>query len=130
MLTFVAGVRVIADVKPRPAIESAALDVADVIRRQIVAELIAFVRAHPKLVRSWTKLDPDRIPNSPGENILAGPVRIELKDPRAIRFRRVVRYIRKRTDRNVHLLSVRRERDVARPMPAAAQQSAAGKLGA
>src|SRR6266513_1647377 len=130
MLSLVPRILVIPDVEPRPAVESTALDVADVIRHQIIAELIAFVRAHPKLVRSWTKLDPDRIPDSPGKNVLAGPVRIELKDPRAIRFRRVVRHVRKRTDRNVHLLSVRRERDVARPMPATAQQSAAGKLGA
>src|SRR5204863_6443929 len=98
MLSFVARVLVISDVEPRPAVESAALDVADVIRHQIVAELIALVRAHPKVVRPWTKFDPDRIPDSPGEDILAGPVRIELKDPRPIRFRRVVRYIRKRTD--------------------------------
>src|SRR5256714_690903 len=130
MLSFVARVLVISDVEPRPAVESAALDVADVIRHQIVAELVAFVCAHPKLIRSRTKFNPDRIPDSPGKNVLAGAVRVELKDPRAIRLRGVIRYVGERANRNVHLLSVRRERDVARPMSAAAEQSTAGKLGA
>src|SRR4051812_3735759 len=107
MLAFVTRVLVIPDVEPRPAVESAALDVADVIRHEIVAQLIALVRAHPKLVRSGTELDPDRVSDSPGENILAGPVRIELEDARAVGFRGVVRHVRKRADRNVHLLSIR-----------------------
>src|SRR5947207_10516337 len=78
MLSLVPRILVIPDVEPRPAVESAALDVADVIRHQIVAELIAFVRAHPKLVRSWTKLNPDCIPDSPGENIKFRPGTNEL----------------------------------------------------
>src|ERR1041385_5823137 len=104
MFPFVPRVLMIANIEPGPAIKTAACDMADVIRHQIVAELVALIRAHPKLVRSGTKLDPDCIPDSPGENILAGPVRIEFKNSSAIRFGRVIRHVRKRTDRDGHLL--------------------------
>ena len=40
MLSLVPRILEIPDVEPRPAVESAALDVADVIRRQIVPKFI------------------------------------------------------------------------------------------
>src|SRR5205085_12241381 len=130
MLAFVPRVLVIADVKPRPAIESACLHAAYVIRDQIFAEFVALVRAHPELICSRAKLDANRVPDSPRENILPGPVRIELENAGAIRFGRVVGHIRERANRDIHLLAIRREREAARPVPATAEQATAGKLGA
>src|SRR2546423_7432683 len=128
MLSLVSRVLMIPDKEPRPAVESAGLNVTDVIRHQILAELVPLVRAHPKLVRAGTKLNPDRIPDSPPENILLGAVRIELENAGPIAFRRVVGSVRERTDGDIHFLSIRRERDVAGPMTAAAEQAAAGKV--
>src|SRR5438270_3815115 len=130
MLAFVPRVLVIADVKPRPAIESAGLHTAYVIRHQIFAEFVALVRAHPELIRSRTKHDANRVPDSPRENILAGPVRIEFENAGAIRFSRVVGHIRERANRDIHLFAIRREREAACPMAATAEQTAAGKLAA
>src|SRR5437868_3087392 len=130
MLVFMPRVLVIADVKPGPAIESASLHAAYVIRHQIFAEFVALVCAHPELVRSRTKHDAHRVPDSPRENILPGPVRIELENAGAIRFGRVVGHIRERANRDIHLFAIRRERESARPVPATAEQTAAGKLGA
>src|ERR1044071_3572045 len=102
MLPFVSWVLVISDIEPGPAVESATLHAADVIGNQIVAQLVALVRAHPKLVRPRTKLDPDRIPDSPGKNVLTGPVRIELENARAIGLGSVVRGVREGADRDIH----------------------------
>src|SRR5256714_10613113 len=130
MLAFVPRVLVIADVEPGPAVESARLHAAYVIRYQIFAELVPLVRAHPKLVRSRTNLNPDRVPNSPRKNILLRAVRIELENARPIRFGRVIGSIRERADRDVHLFAIWRKRETARPVTASAEQPTAGKLGA
>src|SRR4051812_44478942 len=69
MFSFVPRVLVIPKIEPRPAIESAALHATDVIRHEVLAELVPLVRAHPKLVRARAELDPDGVPDSPCENI-------------------------------------------------------------
>src|SRR5438067_3170945 len=129
MLVFVPRVLVIPEVEPRPAVKPAALDAADVIRHEVFAQLVPLIRAHPKVVGPRPELDADRVPDSPGENILAGAVGIELEDAGAIGFGGVVRSIRERADRDIHFYPGPRERDVACPMPAAAQKSTTGKLG-
>src|SRR5437868_10261507 len=98
MLAFMQRILVVPNVEPWQAVESARRDMADVIRHQIVAELVTLVRAHPKLVRLRTKFYPDRVADSPAKHIPAGPVRIELEDARPIGFGGVVRHIRKRTN--------------------------------
>src|SRR4051794_14624736 len=130
MFTVVPRVLVIADVIPRPAIESPGAHAADVIGHESVTELVAFVYAHPQVVSPGTKLDADCVANSPGKYLLPRAVRIELEDARAIRLAGVVGGVRGGTDRHVHLLPVRREGEVARPMSAAVQQTTGGKLGA
>src|SRR3954449_6871011 len=102
MFAFVPRVLVIADVIPWPAIESARSHAADVIRHESVTELVALVYAHPQLVSPGTKLDADRVANSPGKYLLPRAVRIELEDARAIRLAGVVGDVRGGTDRDVH----------------------------
>src|SRR3954447_17894362 len=121
MFSFVPRILVIPDIKPWPPIEPSAANAADVIGHEIFAKLVTFVRTHPKLVCPWTELNPDRIPNSPRENILPGDVGIEFKNPGAVRFGRIVGHIRKRSDRDIHFFAIWRERDVASPMAAAAE---------
>src|SRR5437867_6111043 len=85
MFPFVARIGMVANVKPWPAIESAGPDTADVIRRQIVADLVPLVRAHPELVCARPKGDAHGVANSPGINFLLCAIGIELENPGAIR---------------------------------------------
>src|SRR5437870_11669907 len=111
----------IADVKPRPAVKSAGAHTADVVGRQILANFVALIRAHPQLIAAGTKCYSYSIANSPRIDFSIRPIGIELEDARAIGFRSVVGNIRTRTDGDVHLFAIRREDDVACPMPAAAE---------
>src|SRR6476620_12486892 len=106
MLSLVTRVLMISDVIPRPAVKSAGTDAADVVGRQIFADLIPLVCAHPQLVCAWPKRDADGVANSPSVNLLPAAVRIKLEDTRAIFFRSVIRHIRARADRYVHFLTV------------------------
>src|SRR5262249_45849525 len=106
MLSLMARILMISDIKPRPSIKSAGTHVADVVGRQIFADLVPLVCAHPKLVCAWPKRDADGVANSPSVNLLPGAVRIKLEDARAIFFRSLVRHIRARADRHVHFLTV------------------------
>jgi hypothetical protein len=80
----------IADVKPRPAIETARAHTADVIGRQIVADFVPLVRTHPEYVVVRTKCDSYCVANSPCINVSIFAVRVELEDARAIGFRGVL----------------------------------------
>src|SRR4029077_6314108 len=106
MLSLVTRVLMISDVIPRPAVKSAGTHAADVVRRQIFADLGPLVCAHPKLVCAWSKRDADGVANSPGVNLLPAAVWIKLEDARAIFFRSVIRHIRARSDRDVHFFTV------------------------
>src|SRR5437870_1935345 len=114
-------IRVIADVKPRPAIKATGTHTADVVGRQIFTNFVALIRAHPQLIAAGTKCYSYSIANSPRIDFSIRSVGIELEDSRAIGFRSVVGNIRARTDGDVHLFAIRREDDVACPMSAAAQ---------
>src|SRR5512132_4515713 len=100
MLSLVAWILMISDVIPRPAVKSAGTHAADVVGRQIFADLVPLICAHPKLVCAWPKRDADGVANSPGVNLLPASVRIKLEDARAIFFRSVIRHIRARADRH------------------------------
>src|SRR6266513_362329 len=106
MLSLVTRILMITDVIPRPAVKSAGTHAADVVGRQVFADLVPLVCAHPKLVCAWPKRDADSVANSPSVNLLPGAVRIKLEDARAIFFRRVIRHIRARADRHVHFFTV------------------------
>src|SRR5262249_23517505 len=90
MLSLVAWILMISDVIPRPSIKSAGTDTANVVGRQIFADLVAFVRAHPQSVCAWVKGDADRVSDPPGVNFLPAAVRIKFEDARAIFFRSVI----------------------------------------
>src|SRR5262245_6585640 len=106
MLSFVARILMISDVIPRPAVKSAGTHAADVVGRQIFADLVPLVRAHPKLVCAWPKCDADGVANSPGVNLLPGAVRSKLEDPRTIFLGSIIRHIRARADRHVHFFTI------------------------
>src|SRR4029450_3322573 len=90
MFSFVARILMISDVIPRPAVKSAGTHTADVVWRQIFADLVPLVCAHPQLVCAWPKREADGVANSPGVDLLSATVRIKLEDTRAIFFRSVI----------------------------------------
>src|SRR3954449_3179680 len=92
MLSFVARILMISDVIPRPAVKSAGTHAADVVGRQVFADLVPFVCAHPQLVCGWPKSDADGVANSPGVNLLRAGVSVKLEDARAIFFRSLIRH--------------------------------------
>src|SRR5262245_19298899 len=106
MFSFVTRILMISDVIPRPAVKAAGTHTADVVGRQIFADLVSLVCAHPEFVCAWPKRDADGVANSPGVNLLSASVRIKLEDARAIFFRSLIRHIRARADRHVHFLAV------------------------
>src|SRR6266480_1255202 len=128
MLSLVARILMISDVIPRPAVKSAGTHAADVVWRQIFADLVPLVCAHPKLVFAWPKRDADGVANSPGVNLLPATVRIKLEDARAIFFRGVIRHIRARADRHVHFFTIRRKHNASCPMSATEQQRAGREM--
>src|SRR5262245_50323088 len=98
MLSFVARILMISDVIPGPAVKSAGTDTADVVWRQIFADFVPLVGAHPKLLCARPKCDADGVANSPGVNVLPAAIRIKLEDARAVFFRCVIGHIRARAD--------------------------------
>src|SRR6185437_4084114 len=64
MLAFVTRILMSANVIPGPAIEASVLDVSDVIRRQIVADLIPLVYRAPELSRFRIDRLPHAVANS------------------------------------------------------------------
>src|SRR5437667_6204988 len=84
MFPFVARIDMVADVKPRPAIKAARFNTTDVIGRQIFTEFVPLVCAHPELVATRTKCDPDGVSNSPRVHFLSAAIEIEFENARAI----------------------------------------------
>ena len=132
MLAPVARILVAADVVPGPAVEAALLDVRDVVGDQVVAQLVALVDRRPQLARTRMHGDPDGVADPGRVDAATAAVGRELEHVGALllggrRVRIVV--VRPRADRHEHARAVARERDVARPVTAAAQQPAARQLG-
>src|SRR6267143_2687534 len=94
MFSLVSRIGMIADVKPRPAIKAAGTHTADVVGRQIFADLVSLIGAHPELVRAGAKRNSDGVANAPRVNLLSGAIGIKLKDARAIFFRGLIGHIR------------------------------------
>src|SRR5439155_26618118 len=101
MFSFVARIRVIAEVKPRPAIKPAGAHTADVIRRQIFTDLVPLVIAHPEPVAVWAKGDPDGVANSPCVNFSIGTIGVEIENTRAFGLGRIIGILRTRPDRDL-----------------------------
>src|SRR5947208_3063705 len=132
MLALVPGVLIRADVVPGPAIEASLLNVGDVIRWQIVTELVALVNRSPQFPGLRIYGDADRIADAPGIDAQSRAVGVRFQDVGPVVLDRIVVGVvdvGPRADRDVHLLAVEGKRQVSRPMPAAAQPSEAGKIG-
>src|SRR5207302_8732922 len=131
MLAFQAWIGVAADVIPGPAVESSVLNVGDVIRRQIVAQVVALIDRAPKFASFRLHGNADRIANAPGKHAFSRSVRVEFQDVGTVILGgiiiRVVR-IGAGADRDIYFLSIARERDVARPVASTAQTPAARQL--
>src|SRR5215469_1388605 len=124
MLALEARIFVSADVIPRPTVKAVFLDVGDVVRRKIVADVVAFVYRGPELAFSIDG-DAHRIANSGRIDPQIAAVRACDKDIRAMEFAFVfvgVGYIRARSHGNEHLLAIERECNITRPVSAAAHR--------
>ena len=64
MLAFQARIRMAADVIPWPAVEAALLDVGDIIGREVIAQLVAFVHRAPQLTGLGIDADSDGVVNA------------------------------------------------------------------
>src|SRR6266478_2294643 len=122
VLARVSRVLVAAHVPPRPAVETAFLNVSDVVRNEIVSQRVPLVHRTPQLAglrvdrQAYTIADAGRV------NSHRRTVGIELQNIGTILFRRGsigVVNIRHRAHRNEHMLAVGGELYVARPMSAA-----------
>src|SRR4029077_4616357 len=132
MLALVARILVAADVIPGPGVEASILDVRDVLGRKIVANVVAFVDGTPGLARFGIDGNSYAIANAGGEDAASGAIRIELQHIGAFEFRGIIIDIvdvGTRADRDIHLLAIERERDIAGPVTTATKAPTAGKVG-
>src|SRR2546426_12472262 len=109
MLAPVPRVLVCADVVPGPAIEASLLNVGDVIRREIVTELVALVNRSPQFPGLRIYGDADRIADAPGIDAQARAVGARLQDVGPVVLHRIVVGVvdvGPGPDRDVHLLAV------------------------
>src|SRR5438067_1833942 len=77
---FVFGVVIIADVRIRPAIESAVFDGCDVVRNKIVAERVPLIDRNPDSIGAGIERQADRIANSRSEDAVACAIRVVFID--------------------------------------------------
>src|SRR5215469_9742572 len=120
MLALMTGILMPAYVPPGPPVETAGIDVSDVIRNEIVTQTVAFIDRAPKLPRFWIDRQPSAgIANSVSVNAHARAVRIELEDVGAVFLLGGcvgVVNVRCRPHRDEHFLAVRTELYIARPV--------------
>lgn len=60
----------------RPAVESVFLKMCEIVRWQIVAELITFLHGCPQRVRIRISVQTDRIPRAVGEDLVPAAIRV------------------------------------------------------
>ena len=80
----------VADVKPGPTVKAARLNMTNVVRNKIFAELVSFISTHPQLARPRAKCDTNGVANSPGENLPSRTVRIKFENAGTIRLGGIV----------------------------------------
>ncbi len=132
VLADVARVLVAAHVPPRPAVEAAFLHVGDVVGDEVVAEAIALIGRAPQLAGDGVDGFADAVADAPGVDLDELAVGRELEDIGAVEFLRVgvgVVDVGVRADGGEELAAVFGEDQVAGPVAAAAQASAAGQVG-
>src|SRR5206468_2838715 len=124
ILLWNSGIDMAADIGIGPTIEAAVLNGSGVLGRQIVSEVVAFVHAGPDGGRPRLQRQTYRVPQSGSEDSVTGPVRIVLMDHRALFVSGTLLVdVVGRSDRHIHLPSVRAEQDGAGEMI-----SSAGKI--
>src|SRR5947209_3142856 len=109
MLALMAWILMAADVIPRPAVEASVLDVGNVLRGKIVANVVAFVDGTPRLARFGINGNAHAIANTGGEDAASGAVGIEFEDVGTLKFHAIVVGIVDvgvRADGDVHLLAI------------------------
>src|SRR5216684_1395434 len=122
MLPLMARIVISSDVVPGPSIEAPFLDVGDVIRRQIVPELVAFVDGSPQLAGLRVNRNAHRIADAARINAKTGSIGICLENIGAVVLARIVVHVidvRTRANRDEQLPSIEGKRDVSRPVPPA-----------
>ena len=121
-----------AHVVPGPAVEAALLDVGDVVGDEVVAEGVALVGGAPELAGGGIDGLADAVANAPGVDLDELALGRELEHVGAVEFLGVgvgVVDVGVRADGGEELAAVLREDEVAGPVAAAAQASAAGQVG-
>ena len=119
-------------VEPGPAVESVLFDMSDVVGDEVVAESVTFVDGDPELSGIRVDGDADCVANAGGVDAFILSLGREGENVGAVEFGFCIVVfidIRMRADANEHDLAVVREGDVARPVAATAEMSAAGKIG-
>src|SRR5207248_8735420 len=132
VLSFMTRVLMAADVIPGPAVEASILDVRDVLRRKIVADVVTFVDGTPRLARFGIDGNSDAIANAGGEDAASRAIGIELENVGAFGLRGIivgVVDVGMRADGDVHLLAIEGESNIPCPVTSATKASPAGKIG-
>src|SRR5438067_13628942 len=113
------------NVVPRPAIKAAFAHVGDVVGNQFVAKGVALVDRAPQLAGLRTDGDPHRVANAGSIDAHSGTIRIKGKNVGTVLFfgmRVRIVSVGTRTYGDEHGLSIGRELDIARPVPATGRQ--------
>src|SRR6266550_7920328 len=75
----VLGIGLAGEIALGPAVVAAVLDDVDVLRRKVIAQVVAVVIPAPQLVRFRIERDADRVAQPLRENVAARSVRVELR---------------------------------------------------
>ncbi len=136
VLAFVARIPVAAartaHVEPGPAVEAVLLDVGDVVGDEVVAQGVALVGGAPELAGDGVDGLAHAVANAPGVDLDEFAFGGELEHVGAVKFFGVgvgVVDVGVRADGGEELCAIEREGEVAGPVAAAAQASAAGQVG-
>src|SRR5271166_4364111 len=127
VFSFVPGVLIRPKVVPWPAVETAFLDVGDIVGHEIVTQPVALVSRSPELPGPGMNRQAHGIANARGEGPLVLAVRVEGENHSAALFGGVVVDIRPRADRDIQGLAVGRELQVTGPVATTADFLSAGR---
>ena len=64
--SFVAGILVISQIVPWPAIEAPFQDAGDVVRNEVVSQAVPFIYRSPQVAGFGLNGNPDRVSDTPG----------------------------------------------------------------
>src|SRR5205814_8049487 len=111
----IARLRMRTDVCIRPSVESALLDMREIVGRKIIAEPVALLHDGPQRIRARIKLHADGIARPCCEQSMSAAIRIVFRNCSS-NGRLTGRNIRLRANGYINLLAVGREDYIARPV--------------